>query len=244
MILKSLLLELEPKKSILAMWEGGAAAFDRVDRWSDIDLMVAAKDGQAARAAAEVEAALKKISPFSAKLAVHHPIWPDLIHTFYKLSGADEFLLVDVGVMPQSSRNKLLEVEIHGRARIHFDKAGICKPPRLDRKKFMSGLKERKTRLINTFELFSNYVTKELNRKNYIEAQYNYFMTLNMLVEALRMKHNPYHFDFRGRYIHYELPPLVSGRLQTLFYVKDPADLSRKDARARRWFKEVIKTIT
>ena len=48
-ILCSLRQSLEPKKHILAMWEGGAAAFGRVGRWSDIDLMVAAKDGQAVR---------------------------------------------------------------------------------------------------------------------------------------------------------------------------------------------------
>lgn len=242
-ILKTLRLALEPQKHILAMWEGGAAAFGRVDRWSDIDLMVAAKDGQAARAAGEIEGILKKLSPISAQLSANHPAWPDMIHTFYKLALADEFLIVDVGVMPQSSRDKLLETEIHGRALVHFDKAGVCKPPRLDRKKFMAGMQERKARLISMFELFSNFVKKELNRKNYIEAQYNYFMILNMLVEALRMKHGPFHYDFRGRYLHYELPALAAAKLQNMFYVKDPADLRRKDAQARRWFKEVIKTV-
>jgi predicted nucleotidyltransferase len=242
-ILKTLRQALEPQKNILAMWEGGAAAFGRTDRWSDIDLMVAAKDGQAARAAQEVEAILKKLSPLTAKLSASHPNWPDMIHTFYKLALADEFLLVDVGVMPKSSQDKLLETEIHGKALVHFDKAGVCVSPRLDRKKFLAGMKERKARLINMFELFSNYVAKELNRKNYIEAQYNYFMTLNMLVEALRMKHGPFHYDFRGRYLHYELPPREAAKLQTLFYTKDPADLGRKDARARRWFTEVIKTV-
>lgn len=242
-ILQSIRLALEPQKHILAMWEGGAAAFGRVDRWSDIDLMVASKDGQAARAAAEIEAILKTISPISAKLSANHPNWPDMIHTFYKLALADEFLLVDVGVMPQNSKDKLLEAEIHGKALVHFDKANICKPPRLDRKKFIAGMKERKVKLISMFELFSNFAAKELNRKNYIEAHYNYFMVLNMLVEALRMKHGPFHYDFRGRYLHYELPPAAAAKLQALFYIKDPADLRRKDARARRWFKEVIKTV-
>jgi hypothetical protein len=242
-ILQSVRQSLEPQRQILAMWEGGAAAFDRVDRWSDIDLMVAAKDGQADRAAQDAEAILKKLSPIKARLPANHPNWPDMIHTFYKLKRADEFLLVDVAVMPQSSKDKLLEPEIHGKALVHFDKAKICRPSKLDRKNFLAGMKERKARLMNMFELFSNYVAKELNRKNYIEAQYNYFMTLNMLVESLRMKHGPFHYDFRGRYLHYELPPLAAAKLQALFYVKDPADLRRKDARARRWFKEVIKSV-
>ena len=242
-ILQALRQALEPKKYLIAMWEGGAAAFGRVDRWSDIDLMVAVKDGQADKAAQEVEAILKKLSPITARLSASHPNWPDMIHTFYKLARAGEFLIVDVGVMPQSSQDKLLETEIHGKALVHCDKAGVCQPPRLDRNKFLAGMKERKARLINMFELFSNYVAKELNRKNYIEAQYNHFMNLNMLVEALRMKHYPFHYDFRGRYLHYEIPSREAAKLQTLFYVKDTADLRRKDARARRWFKEAIEEL-
>jgi hypothetical protein len=240
-ILKALRLALEPNSNILAMWEGGAAAFGRVDRWSDIDLMVAAKDGQAARAAAEVESVLKKLSPITARLSAGHPNWPDMVHTFYKLARADEFLIVDVGVMPQSSKDKLLQREIHGKALVHFDKSNICRPPRLDRKGFLAGMEKRRERLASTFELFSNFTVKELNRKNFIEAQYNHFMVLNLLVEALRMRYQPFHYDFRGRYLHYELPAGETAKLQKLFYIKDPADLRRKDARARRWFKEVIR---
>jgi len=242
-ILRSLRSALEPQKDVLAMWEGGAAAFGRVDRWSDIDLMIAVRDGRTARVAAGVEGLLKKLSPITAKLPANHPNWPDMIHTFYKLERADEFMLVDVAVMPQSSKDKLLEPEVHGKALVHFDKANICKPSRLDRKKFLAGMKGRKEKLISMFELFSNFTVKELGRKNYIEAQYSHFMILNMLVEALRMKHGPFHYDFRGRYLHQEMPPAVAKRLQALFYVKAAADLRRKDVLARRWFKEVVKTI-
>jgi hypothetical protein len=234
---------LEPRKDVLAMWEGGAAAFGRVDRWSDIDLMIAVRNGRTTQVAAGVEGLLKKLSPITAKLPANHPNWPDMIHTFYKLERADEFLLVDVAVMPRSSRDKLLEPEIHGKALVHFDKAKICKPPKLDRKKFFAGMKRRKEKLASMFELFSNFTVKELGRRNHIEAQYNHFMVLNMLVEALRMKHGPFHYDFRGRYLHQELPPAAAKRLQSLFYVKDPQDLRRKDILARLWFKEVIKTV-
>ena len=241
-ILGALKRALEPKKSILAMWEGGAAAFGRVDRWSDIDLMVAAKDGQAAKVAGDIERILRRLSPVTAQLSMKHPNWPDMIHTFYKLRKADEYLLVDVGVLPQNCPDKLLETEIHGRVVIHFDKASICLPPKLDRREFLAGMKMRRARLASMFEMISNFVIKELNRKNYIEAQYNYFMILDMLVEALRMKHGPYHFNFRGRYLHYELPPMTVKKLQALFYVKDTADLRRKQALVRRWFKELIRT--
>jgi predicted nucleotidyltransferase len=239
-IIGSLKQSLQPKNHILAMWEGGAAAFGRVDRWSDIDLMVAAKEGQTEKAASDIERILRRLSPVAAQLSVKHPNWPDMIHTFYKLRHANEFLLVDVGVMPRNCPDKLLETEIHGQAVVHFDKANLCQPPKLDREKFLSDMKQRKLRIIAMFEMISNFAIKELNRKNFIEAQYNYFMILDMLVETLRMKHGPYHYNFRGRYLHYELPVRTVRKLQALFYVKDPTDLRRKEAAVRRWFKEII----
>ncbi len=236
-VLNSLRRSLEPKRHILAMWEGGAAAFGRVDRWSDIDLMVAATDGTVARAARDIERILRRLSPFSAQLAAKHPNWPDMVHTFYKLRDAGEYLMVDVAVMPQHSPDKLLEPEIHGEPLVHFDKARICRPARLDRAAFRAALRRRRTRMTAMFAIVGNFARKELHRDNPIEAAYNYQMILDLLVEALRMKHGPHHYNFRGRYVHYELPAPVVRRLQPLFFVKDTADLGRKERRVRQWFR-------
>ncbi|MCU0606805.1 MAG: hypothetical protein MUF78_05170 [Candidatus Edwardsbacteria bacterium] len=238
-ILAALRGALEPKSYIMAMWEGGAAAFGRVDRWSDIDLMVAAKPGATKRAAGDIERVLRRLSPFSARLPAQHPNWPDMIHTFYKLRDADEYLMVDVAVMPHDSRDKLLEPEIHGVPLVHFDKARICRPARLDRAAFRKGLEQRRDRQAAMFEVAGNFVRKELNRGNPIEAAYNYQMILDLLVEALRMRHGPHHYNFRGRYVHYELPAPVLRRLQPLFFVKGAADLGRKERRVRQWFREL-----
>lgn len=230
---------LEPKPYVLALWEGGAAAFGRVDRWSDIDLMVAAKPGCTKRAAGDIERVLRRLSPLTARLPAQHPNWPDMIHTFYKLRDADEYLMVDAAVMPRDSRDKLLEPEIHGVPLVHFDKAQVCRPARLDRVAFCRGLQQRRVRQAAMFEVVGNFVRKELNRGNPIEAAYNYQMVLDLLVEALRMKHGPYHYNFRGRYVHDELPLPVLRRLQPLFFVRDPADLGRKERAVRAWYREL-----
>ena len=47
-ILKALRTALEPLDYVHAMGEGGAAAFDRIDEWSDIDLQVDADDDRVA----------------------------------------------------------------------------------------------------------------------------------------------------------------------------------------------------
>ena len=50
-----------------------------------------------------------------------------------------------------------------------------------------------------------------------------------MLVEALRIKHNPVHYDFKMRYVYYELPPEVVERLVNLHFVKNMERIFRKN---------------
>src|SRR5512145_3347859 len=47
---------LHPLPYVQAMWEGGAAALGRVDRWSDVDLQVATDDDQVDQVFPVVEA--------------------------------------------------------------------------------------------------------------------------------------------------------------------------------------------
>jgi len=62
-ILKALQQGLEPLDYVLAMWEGGAAAFDRVDEWSDIDIQFVVEDGRADEAFVVIERVLEALSP-------------------------------------------------------------------------------------------------------------------------------------------------------------------------------------
>ena len=39
-IIRTLTAELQPLPSVHAFWEAGAAAFNRIDEWSDIDLYI------------------------------------------------------------------------------------------------------------------------------------------------------------------------------------------------------------
>jgi hypothetical protein len=43
-IIDKLITGLKQKDFVYALWEGGAASFNRVDKWSDIDLYLVVKD--------------------------------------------------------------------------------------------------------------------------------------------------------------------------------------------------------
>ena len=243
-IIRALRERLEPLDFVLAMWEGGAAAFGRVDEWSDIDLQVAAQDERVGEVLPIVEATLLSLSPIDIRYEIPRPTWHGHAQTFYRLGNASKYLLIDFVVLKQSSPLKFLEPEIHGTVVVHFDKANIVRADPLDRAALNAKLKERLVALRMTFDLFQILTLKELERRNDIEALSFYQgYTLRPLVEALRIRFAPTRYNFHTRYVQYDLPADVVQKLQALFYVKDAADLRAKREEAERWFYQTLDEI-
>jgi predicted nucleotidyltransferase len=231
---------LEPLDHVHAFYEGGAVAFKRVDEWSDLDLYVVVDDDKVQETFIAFEKALEKLSPIAQKLDVPQLPWPGVSQAFYKLQKASEYLLIDLAVLKLNSPEKFLEPSIHGNVVFYFNKSQL-KSPRFDKTEFIKKLRQRLERLRLRFTLFNVFVQKEINRGNTLEAidLYHNF-TLASLVEALRMKHMPLHYDFKMRYVHYELPRKTILKLEDLYLVKDEKDLQEKYDRATKWFQKII----
>jgi len=240
-MIKTLVDALEPLSYVHAMYEGGAIAFKRIDEWSDIDLYLVVDDNMVDKVFGDVEKALKQLSPIKQKFEVKQLPWPGVSQAFYRLEGTSEYLLIDLAVVKLSGPEKFLEAEIHGKAVFHFNKADVVKVPKLNRGLLNKNLHERFQRLRDRFTMFNVFVQKELNRGNYIEGLGLYHsLTLGSVVDALRIKHSPFHHDFKTRYIRYELPKEIVDRLDCLYFVKDARDLQKKYLEASQWFKELV----
>ncbi|MBL8057531.1 MAG: hypothetical protein JNK29_12565 [Anaerolineales bacterium] len=241
-ILAGLRAALEPLEHVYALWEGGAAAFNRVDAWSDIDVMVDVEDERAAEVMALVEQTLAALSPITLKYETPQPAWHGHLQTFFQLQAAGPYLVVDLAVIRHSNPKKFLEPEIHGQALVHFDKRGVVAgAPALDPAALREQIAARRATLRVLFPLFQPLTTKELQRGNLMEAVafYNGY-TLRPLVEVLRMRHCPARYNFHTRYVYYDLPPEAVGRLERLFLPAGLADLTAKQAEAEAWFWELL----
>ncbi len=240
-VIKTLVHALKPLDYAHALYEGGAIAFNRLDEWSDIDLYLVVDDDKVDEAFLIVEKALKTLSPIKQKLEVKQLPWPGVSQAFYKLEGSPEYLLIDFVVLKLSGPEKFLEPEIHGKAVFYFNKSDRIKMAAFDRDSLNKSLLERLVRLRNRFAMFNIFVQKEINRGNYIEALSLYHtLTLGSIVDALRIKHSPFHHDFKTRYIQYELPEEIIERLENLYFVRDKKDLEKKYREATDWFKEIV----
>lgn len=240
-ILNALQATLEPLPFVHAMWQAGAASFDRVDRWSDIDLQVIATDGRARDVAEILEGVLTELSPVEIKYEIPQPSWHGHYQAFYRLRDAGPFLLIDFVAMELDSPNKFLQSAIHGTPIVVFDKSGAVAPEPFDDGAFLAGLRDRVAAMECTFPLFQAMTLKEVARGNRIEAlQFYQGHTLRPLVEALGITHRPARYNFHTRYVYYDFPPEIVARLEDLFFVANVEDLVAKHEAAGRWFAEAI----
>ena len=228
-----------------AFYEGGAVAFNRVDGWSDIDLYIIADETKIGETFQAVEKTLKTLTKIKQKYEPGSLPWPGVSQAFYKLEDASEHLLIDLCVLTLSAPEKFLQPEIHGKVAMYFNKNREIKPEPFDRKAYLKKLTERVKRLQARFSMFNIFVQKEINRGNTVEAVDLYHaITLGSLTEALRIKHNPIHHDFRTRYIHYELPKETVKKLEQLHLIKNMEDLQKKYKEASDWFHKTAREIT
>lgn len=243
-IVASLVRTLEPLEYVHAFWEAGAASFDRVDQWSDIDLYAVVEDDCVDRAFKCVEQALSSLSEIELKFRLPEPTWHGHSQSFYRLKKAGPYLYIDLVVMKKSSKDKFLQFQIHGVPVVYFDKIGVVKDDAVDLELFLDGIEKRLETLKILFGMFQVDTLKELNRGNDIEAHTFYMNnTLRPLVEALRIKYSPFHYNFRTHYIYYDLPPEVVKRLHSLTYIADSKELRKRRAEAEEWFWEVVRGV-
>ena len=231
---------LRPLDFVRAFWEGGAAAYGRVDEWSDLDLYVMTTSGMADDVFRTVEKVLRQMSPISEVYKVASG-WEGVEQRFYRLALASEYLFVDLAVVSEDSSEKFITPEIHGSNVFYVDKDGLEGSARLDRPKFVETMNARRVTLGVRFRMFDNQVQKHLNRGNSIEALEVYrSLVIGTLVELLRMKHGPEHYNFRMEHIYDELPRSILKRVESLCYVKDLADLETKHEEAAKWVLELL----
>jgi predicted nucleotidyltransferase len=229
---------LRQNDNVKALWEGGSVSFGREDQWSDIDLYVLVSDGNAEFAMGQIRELLAELAPIEIEHRVRTGKWPMIEQSFFRLAGMDEFLIIDIAVVPEGSEERFLEVEVHGEPRFLIRSVGI-KEEHVDiaalRLELLEALEQASMRM----ELFSSFVLKELWRENLLDALDIFrAVVLSALVDILRIRYAPFHHDFRLRYCRHDLPDEVYQRLTLLSFIKDGEDLEKKFLEAKKWFGE------
>lgn len=228
---------------VIAAWEGGSAAFDYGDDWSDIDAVLIVEDAELEAVFCAIELGLQRLSP----LALRHDVQGSVGYKqrFYRLRDCSEFLVVDLVLIRRSDPLQFRVVELHGHGHTWVDREGLLTEEHLDEKTDRLAARARLAPLQSGFEMFQHIVTKERLRGRAIEAmQFYQAMSLRPLVEALRLLHCPARRGFGLRYLARDLPAEVHARLIPLAFVQDLDDLAIKHQQVRTWFAETMTELT
>lgn len=227
---------------VYALWQGGSAAFNRNDAWSDIDLCANVADGHANDVMQLMNRFLEEQYGIELKFDIKQSPWEGMTQTFFRLKNGGPFLLIDFAIFNHSAPDKLLQPEIHGQAIVLFDKKEVLKPAPIDALQWNKTLQGRLQMHAVRFELFQVMVEKELLRGNALDAMAFYLgFTLQPLVEVLRIQHSPYHYNFGLRYTKIDLPTNVATEIEKLYFVANATDLQQKWNYAKQWFAIALK---
>jgi len=232
---------LQADARVCAAYEGGSAAFGRVDQYSDVDFQIIVEDPAVDAVAAQVDAVLAEQFNVDYRFEIPRPAWHGHYQVFYRFANASPLLLLDLCIVQRSSPNKFLEREIHGDAVVYFDKCGAALPPPVDQAAHQAGLAARRSQCLAYFELYAPFVIKELRRGQPIEAAAYYSgFVLGPLVDLLRMRHDPLRYNFRTRHVYQDLPAEVIARLEPLYFPGSPQELEEKYTLACAWLRELV----
>lgn len=240
-LIEALSAALQRAEIVRAAWLAGSQATGRLDEWSDVDLMLLVADHGVDEAISLVESTLGGMSPIARRYRVPEPAWHGHVQVFYQLTGAPDWLMVDVLLMKRSTSNWFLEPERHGTPVVLLDRDGLVKPAKLDRAAHDRLIAARLADLRVKFPMFQNLIRKCIRRNNPAEAMAFYHaFALRPLVDLLRIRHCPDRFDYGMRYLADDLPAGMAECIHDLSFVVDLDELERKHAACGALFAKTI----
>src|SRR5438046_282350 len=169
-IIQSMVEDLRELPYVHAFWEGGAATFNRVDTWSDLDLYAVVDDGMVPATFEVIEKSLTALSPIQIRHEVAWPAASGISQRFYRLERATEFLLIDLAVLKASAPDKFLVPQIHGDAVFLFNKQNAISIPSFDAEAFIRVIIYSRNSIVVLLELFDPIIMKKILRGNHLEA--------------------------------------------------------------------------
>lgn len=226
---------------VLAVWEAGSSAFDRVDAYSDLDIGVLAEQGAGAAVWERVERVFTRLGGLELRWHEPNPVFKGLDKATFRLREASRWLQVDLGIFTHPAASLYNEPPRHGRHRVLHDPLGLAAPPAWDAEAHRGALARALHHLIQKQALYYDFFAKELARGRSVDAWRMYqAYCVDPAVAALGMLHRPERWDFGLRYVHSDLPPEEALAVQRLCYVGTTEELSARAAEADALFRRTV----
>lgn len=216
---------MEQHEAVHAMWLGGSVAEGYDDELSDIDLYLDIDDGKDEAVFETVEKYFNSKGELDIKFT--EGVTPPYSHCVYHLKGMNPYHFIEVTL--HSHSNEIGLFDSMRKIKVLFDKDGTTNFKPFDKASYDKMLQERKQFLIEKIEFGEQSVTKEITRRQFLEALHNYqFWLVEPIIELARIKYAPLKVTYGLKHGTRDLPEDVVKQIESLYIIKSLDDLDNK----------------
>lgn len=193
---------------VLAVWEGGSAATDHLDAYSDLDLMVVVERADTSLLFGEIEQQLAHAFGIKERYRVPEPAWHGFSQCFYQFETTAPWLYLDLCLLPPDLEDRFTASDRHGIIEPWKDTIGFIdnRPTALDAIEHRAKTCYR--RAVSGEFVLRLEVEKALHRAHLVDAQlflHGYLM--RHLAPLLNLEHRKTKVDFGIRYAKRDYAP-------------------------------------
>jgi hypothetical protein len=229
---------------VLALWEGGSAAFDRADAYSDLDLALLYRIGARDVIWKKIDGALDELGGVDLRWIDPKPFAKGGGKRIFHLRTTNPWLHIEITIIPHNAEHLYNQPERHGRIKVIFDRTGRLAPKPWDETAHLRRARLALHQSIMRWHLYYCWFRKELARGRTVDAFMTYYdRTLKPLLVVLNLRYRPHRWDFGLRYFNDELPQEIVSVVETFCYVPNPAGLEERFSAADRLLRTTVKEL-
>jgi len=216
---------MEQDEAVHAMWIAGSVAEGYDDELSDIDLWLDIDDGKDKAVFSSIEKFLSTKGELDINFS--EGVTPPYSHSVYHLARMNPYHFIEITL--HSHSNEIGLFDSLRKIKVLFDKDGTTNFKPFDKTSYDKMLQERKQFLIEKVEFGEQSITKEITRRQFLEALHNYqFWLVEPIIELARIKYAPLKITYGLKHGTRDLPEDTVNEIESLYIIKSLDDLSNK----------------
>jgi hypothetical protein len=225
---------------VLTAFEGGSKATGFDDDYSDLDLLVIAKDDFIEQVFIIIESYLQERYGMIRKYRVPEPTWHGFSQCFYQIKHMPSLFYIDLAIAKLSTPDKFTDTIRHGKGFIWFDKNNDYKVILETDDQVFKRCKKYYQMVTESDFLIEIEFEKNILRGRYIEAYPFYYQYITRhLGVMLNLKHRKNKVDFGIRYAYRDYDAKDQNLINTCLKSKDINDLKENFNLAKQRYHEL-----
>ncbi len=188
-------------QNIYAIWEGGSAATNHLDTYSDLDIMMATDEAYIETLFKEIDCFFDEKFGILESLRMPEPSWHGFSQKFYKLDKTESWFYIDLCILPNTIQDSFTAQDRHGMSVVWKDERDFINNEPTSVQDINVLAKEAYERAVQFNFVSRLEIEKALYRNHFIDAYQSMLVfVMRHLAPLLNIEHRKAKADFGLRY--------------------------------------------